>query len=86
MQGLRSAGSAFRNPPGDYAGRLIEAAGCKGDALGGARVSPQHANVLIAESGCTSSDLVALAGMVRESVHRRLGVTLELEIEIPGCP
>jgi UDP-N-acetylenolpyruvoylglucosamine reductase len=84
MRGLHTAGSVFRNPPGDFAGRLIEEAGWKGQALGGARVSDRHANVLVAESGCTASDLLALIALVRDSVFRKSGILLELEVRVPG--
>jgi UDP-N-acetylmuramate--L-alanine ligase/UDP-N-acetylenolpyruvoylglucosamine reductase len=84
MRGLHTAGSVFRNPPGDFAGRLIEDAGWKGKTLGGARVSERHANVLVAEAGCTASDLLALMELIRDSVFRKSGVALESEIRIPG--
>ncbi|MFO7536362.1 MAG: UDP-N-acetylmuramate--L-alanine ligase [Kiritimatiellia bacterium] len=84
MRGLRSAGSVFKNPPGTFAGQLIEAAGWKGHSLGGAKVSERHANILVAESGCRASDLLALLELIRDSVFRKTGIRLETEIEIPG--
>jgi UDP-N-acetylmuramate dehydrogenase len=79
-----SLGSIFKNPPGDYAGRLIEVAGLKGYSVGGAQVSPVHANFFINTGGATAGDYYALIQHVREVVSVRLGVTLELEIELVG--
>jgi UDP-N-acetylmuramate--alanine ligase len=84
MRGLHCAGSVFKNPPGQAAGRLIEEAGWKGRALGGARVSERHANVLVAEPGCRASDLLALLELIRDSVFRGTGIRLETEIAILG--
>ncbi len=84
MNGLRCAGSVFKNPPGSFAGRLIEDAGWKGRSLGGAHVSEHHANVLTAGPGCRASDLLALIDLIRDSVLRKSGIRLELEIELPG--
>jgi UDP-N-acetylmuramate dehydrogenase len=84
FRGLRCAGSVFRNPPGDYAGRLVEAAGLKGRRLGGARISEQHANVIVAESGAQASDVRALVEMARRAVAAKFGVTLESEIVLLG--
>ena len=86
MRGLHCAGSVFKNPPGAFAGKLIEDAGWKGRALGGARISERHANILIAEPGCRASDLLALLDLIRDSVFRNSGLRLELEIAIPGIP
>jgi len=80
MNGLRSAGSVFRNPEGDFAGRLIEQAGFKGYRIGGACVSEQHANVIITETGATASDVLALVEIVRHEVRNRWGVALIKEI------
>ncbi len=79
-----SLGSIFKNPPGDYAGRLIEAAGLKGYAIGGAQVSPIHANFFINTGGATACDYYALIQHVREVVAEKMGITLELEIELIG--
>ncbi len=76
----RCCGSVFKNPPGDYAGRLLEAVGAKDLFVGGARVWSEHANVIYATDGCTSSDILALARLMRERVRHRLGVALEPEI------
>lgn len=79
-----SLGSIFKNPPGDYAGRLIDAAGLKGHQIGGAQVSALHANFFINTGGATAADYYALIGSVQAEVARQTGVTLELEIEIVG--
>ena len=79
-----SMGSTFKNPPGDYAGRLIEAAGLKGAQVGGAQISSLHANFMINTGGATAADLKALIDLAREGVRQRFGVELELEIELIG--
>ena len=79
-----NAGSVFRNPPGDYAGRLIEAAGLKGLRHGGAVVSAQHANFIINEGGATAGDIEALISEVQLQVADQLGVALEPEVRIAG--
>jgi len=79
-----SMGSMFRNPPGDYAGRLIEAAGLKGMRVGGAQISPVHANFFINTGDATAADVKALIDLVREQVQQLYGVALELEIEFWG--
>jgi UDP-N-acetylmuramate dehydrogenase len=79
-----SLGSIFKNPPGDYAGRLIESAGLKGYVIGGAQVSPVHANFFINTGGASASDYYALIQHVREVVGAQTGVALELEIELIG--
>ncbi len=80
QKGLRSAGSAFRNPPGDFAGRLIEQAGLKGYRLGGARVSRRHANLIVTDKKATASDVGALLEIMRAAVADRSGVALIKEI------
>jgi UDP-N-acetylmuramate dehydrogenase len=79
-----SLGSIFKNPPGDYAGRLIEAAGLKGYAIGGAQVSPVHANFFINTGAASAGDYHALIRHVQEAVERASGVHLEPEIELLG--
>ena len=74
-----SAGSVFKRPPGDYASRLIDAAGLKGLKIGGAEVSAKHAGFIINSGGATASDIRALMGEVRAQVLTKTGVTLELE-------
>jgi UDP-N-acetylmuramate--alanine ligase len=81
LHGLRTAGSVFRNPPDDYAGRLLDEAGCRGLRIGGARVTEFHANIVVADSGCTASDIRALTRMMRNRVRFRSGVQLEYEIQ-----
>ncbi|MBR0056577.1 MAG: FAD-binding protein, partial [Kiritimatiellae bacterium] len=78
--GLRTAGSAFKNPPGGFAGALLEQAGCKGLRVGGAFVSERHANIVATEPGAMASDVMALLEIMRGRVLRRCGVNLELEI------
>lgn len=82
--GRMSAGCFFRNPYGDHAGRLIEAVGGKGLAVGGARVSEIHANFIINEGGATAAEVLALVTQVRGLVQERLGITLELEVQLLG--
>jgi UDP-N-acetylenolpyruvoylglucosamine reductase len=77
----RNAGSIFRNPEGDAAGRLIEAAGCKGLAVGGARVSDLHANFIVHDGTATAADIAALMLEVRTRVAAASGVTLTPEVE-----
>jgi len=82
--GERSAGCIFRNPPGDSAGRLIEAAGLKGLAVGGAEVSTVHANFVVNAGGATAREIMDLVEIVRERVRAVHGVDLELEISVVG--
>ncbi len=73
-------GSVFKNPPGDYAGRLLEEAGLKGMQVGGARVWEEHANVIVLAPGAPASDFLALARIMREKVLFRFGIELEPEV------
>ena len=73
-------GSVFKNPKGDYAGRLLEAAGCKNLRVGGAYVWSEHANVIVSGEGANNSDFLALARLMRNRVLFRLGVELEPEV------
>jgi UDP-N-acetylmuramate dehydrogenase len=82
--GGQNAGSVFRNPPGDSAGRLIEAAGLKGLRIGGAVVSEKHANFFQAEPGATARDVRELVTEVRRRVVRETGVELVPELHIVG--
>ena len=82
--GLRSAGSVFRNPPGDSAGRLIDSLGLKGRRIGGAVVSEKHANFIVNDRQGTASDVRRLVEAVRAEVRDRLGIELALEIEFAG--
>ncbi len=79
-----SLGSMFKNPPGDYAGRLIEAAGLKGARSGDAQISPVHANFFINLGRATAADLHDLIRLAQATVAEKFGVVLELEIELLG--
>lgn len=79
-----SMGSMFKNPAGDYAGRLIEAAGLKGTRVGGVEISPVHANFFVNNDQATASDIWKLIQLARTRVQEKFGVTLELEVELLG--
>ncbi len=79
-----SAGSVFRNPPNDYAGRLIEEAGLKGKKIGGAMISHQHANFIVNTGGARAEDVLALMEMAKEKVRAETGIELEPEIRVVG--
>jgi UDP-N-acetylmuramate dehydrogenase len=79
-----NCGSVFKNPEGDQAARLIDAAGGKGLRVGGAVVSAKHANFIVAEPGATASDVWELIGRVRDLVGTRAGVDLETEVQLLG--
>ena len=79
-----NAGSVFKNPPGDFAGRLVEAAGLKGFSVGGARVSEMHANFFVAGPGATAQDVFDLVHAVRAKVKAATGVELEPEVRFAG--
>ena len=79
----RSCGCVFKNPQGDYAARLIEMAGMKGQSCGGAYVSPVHANFIISDGG-SAEDVCKLIELVREAVWRKFGVLLENEVVLLG--
>jgi UDP-N-acetylmuramate dehydrogenase len=80
----RSAGSVFKNPPGDYAGRLVEKAGLKGTRIGGACISPKHGNFIINLGGATAGDVLALIDLMRHRVREEMHVELELEVRVAG--
>ena len=82
--GIPSAGSAFRNPPGDSAGRLIDAAGLKGLRIGGAAISEKHANFIVNDQKGTAADVRAVLERARDEVARQFGVELVPEIEFVG--
>ena len=82
---LQNAGSTFKNPVGDSAGRLVEAAGLKGHRVGGVSVSELHANFFIAEEGSTSQEVFDLVHEVRRLVAERMGVELEPEVHFVGA-
>ena len=79
-----SAGSVFKNPPDDYAGRLIENAGLKGKKIGGAMISDKHANVIVNVGGASAQDVLALMETARQRVREQTGIDLEPEIKVVG--
>jgi len=79
-----SMGSIFKNPQGDFAGRLIEASGLKGTRIGGVQVSPIHANFMVNDGSATADDYFELIKLVQSKVLDTTGITLELEIELIG--
>ncbi|MBS0298433.1 MAG: UDP-N-acetylmuramate dehydrogenase [Proteobacteria bacterium] len=79
-----NAGSVFRNPPGDYAARLIEACGLKGCSIGGAMVSPKHANFIVNTGNASAADIEALIMMVQSRVKKATGIGLVPEVRIIG--
>jgi UDP-N-acetylmuramate dehydrogenase len=81
-----NAGSVFRNPPGDHAARLIESCGLKGCTVGGAQVSPKHANFIVNLGGASAADIEAVIAHVRSTVEARTGVALVPEVRIVGSP
>jgi UDP-N-acetylmuramate dehydrogenase len=81
----RSLGSTFKNPPGDSAGRLIDATGLKGMRIGGAHISPKHANFIVNLGGASANDVLALMAEMRKRVFERFGIELEPEIRIIGA-
>jgi UDP-N-acetylmuramate dehydrogenase len=82
--GGQNAGSVFTNPPNDAAGRLVEAAGCKGLRVGGAVVSEKHANFFVADPGASAADVYALIELVQRRVEEASGVHLEPELRFVG--
>lgn len=81
-----SCGSTFKRPPGDFPGRVIEAAGLKGARVGRIEVSPVHANYLVNLGGGTAEEALQLIELVREKVRERLGIELEPEVRVIGEP
>jgi UDP-N-acetylmuramate dehydrogenase len=79
-----SCGSVFVNPPGDFAGRLVEAAGLKGRRLGGAEISPVHANFIANRGGATAADVLALIQEAQAAVWQTAGVRLVPEVQVIG--
>jgi UDP-N-acetylmuramate dehydrogenase len=80
----QSAGSVFKNPAGDHAGRLIEAAGMRGLTYGGAKISERHANFIVNVGGASAVDIAALIKVAHTRVREQFGVDLELEVELRG--
>ena len=81
---LPSAGSTFRNPHGDFAARLIEASGLKGYQIGGAQVSPKHANFIVNVGDCTALDIELLIRHMKDVVLEKQGVALQQEVRVIG--
>jgi UDP-N-acetylmuramate dehydrogenase len=81
---FRSAGSIFKNPPGDYAGRLVDSAGVKGTRIGGAMISAKHGNFFVNLGQARAADVLALVELARERVRAMAGIELELEIRVVG--
>jgi len=79
-----SMGSMFKNPDGDHAGRLIEAAGLKGTSIGNAEISPLHGNFFVNHGETKASDMRALIELVQKKVAEKFGIKLELEVELIG--
>jgi UDP-N-acetylmuramate dehydrogenase len=79
-----SMGSMFKNPPGEKAGRLIEAAGLKGKAIGNAMISTQHANFFINNGQTTAAEMRALIELAQQVVFKQFGIKLEPEVEFIG--
>src|SRR5713226_5144592 len=80
----KNCGSVFKNPPGDSAGRLVQAAGLKGARRGAAVISELHGNFIVNEGGATAADVAALIEHARAEVMRRFGIELEREVELVG--
>jgi len=83
-KGVANAGSIFKNPPNQFAGKLIEECGLKGRRIGGAEVSPKHANWIVNTGGATAADVLGLVAEVRAAVSRRHGIDLEMEVKVIG--
>jgi len=81
---IPTCGSVFRNPPGDFAGRLIESAGLKGRRIGGAQISPLHANFISNLGDATAADVRALMEEARSAVWTATGVRLVPEVQMLG--
>jgi UDP-N-acetylmuramate dehydrogenase len=79
-----NAGSVFKNPPGDYAGRLIEACGLKGTRRGGAAISQRHANVIVNVERARAADVLDLMRLMRDAVREKFGIVLAPEVELLG--
>jgi UDP-N-acetylmuramate dehydrogenase len=82
--GTRNGGSVFKNPPGAYAAQLVEAAGLKGHTLGGAQISPKHANFILNTGEASAADIEQLIAQVQYQVQEKFGILLELEVKIMG--
>jgi UDP-N-acetylmuramate dehydrogenase len=83
-RGVPNAGSIFKNPPGNFAGRLLESCGLKGERIGGAAFSEQHANFIVNLGGARASEVRALMDLARQRVEQQTGVRLEPEVKLVG--
>jgi UDP-N-acetylmuramate dehydrogenase len=83
-RGVPNAGSIFKNPPGNFAGKLLEGAGLKGTRLGGAAFSDQHANFIVNLGGAQAAEVLALIDLARVKVKEQSGVLLEPEVRLVG--
>jgi UDP-N-acetylmuramate dehydrogenase len=81
---VANAGSIFKNPTGLFAGKLIEECGLKGRRVGGAEVSPKHANWIVNTGGARAADVLALVDIVRQAVRDKHGIELEMEVKVIG--
>jgi UDP-N-acetylmuramate dehydrogenase len=81
---MYNAGSVFRNPPGDSAGRIIDSLGLKGYSVGGVQVSEKHANFFVADTDATAADLHRLVGRIADIVEDETGIRLQPEIQFVG--
>ena len=81
---MPNAGSVFRNPQGDHAARLIEACGLKGHRVGGAMISPKHANFIVNCGGASAADVESLLNTARDAVRQKFSIALEIEVRIVG--
>lgn len=81
-----TCGSVFQNPPGDFAGRIVEALGLKGTSRGGAEISAQHGNYIVNRGGATAADILALIELVQQRARRDLGIDLHPEVRFIGFP
>ena len=79
-----SMGSMFKNPPGDYAGRLIEASGLKGTRIGNAEISTVHGNFFVNNGDTRASDIKALILLAQKTVKEKFGIEMQLEVELIG--
>jgi len=86
--GIPSAGCFFKNPPGEFAGRLIDAVGLKGESFGNAAVSAKHANFIVNQGGARAAHVLELCNIIRERVRSKFGISLDTEVcfwpSVPG--
>jgi UDP-N-acetylmuramate dehydrogenase len=83
-QGIPSAGSAFKRPPGYVAAKMIDDCGLKGFTIGGAQVSEKHAGFIVNTGAATAADVLAVMAHVQNTIHKQYGVWLKSEIKVIG--